>query len=135
MDIIFLLVSYTLFIIIGIFFIKWYIPKKGWDKSIKKMCIFVITWKTVMLFLFIGAAFLNDFIWSWSAADFYRYTDSALFHTISMEITLSIINCLLGILFFEIIFKQIMQEVIIIIIVIAEMVIDYCVLYPIFYFL
>ncbi|MFW9875800.1 MAG: hypothetical protein ACFFG0_22070 [Candidatus Thorarchaeota archaeon] len=132
MNIFFQIISYAFFIIVGIIFIKWYIPKKGWDKSIKKMLIFVISWKTVMLFLLIGTAFLKDFIWS---VDIYIYSINIIINTVAMETTLFIINCLLGILFFEIIFKQVMQEVIIIIIVFVETIIGYGILYPIFYLL
>lgn len=128
----FQIIRFFLFFILSFFILRWYLRKKGLERNIKTILFYIISWKTLMFCVLIGADYLNDQI---GRLDLFNYYYEALFFPIILVILSLIINFLLGILFFEFIFKEIMHEFVIIIIVTLEFILDNCVLYPIFYFL
>ena len=123
MNIIYELISYILSVIIGIFLIKWYVEKKGWENSFGKCLIFVFFWKSIMFLILCGL----EILWEVDLA----YLYAAIIYSITMLIISFFINICLGILFFELVLKQKMIEsiVIILIIVIIEMILENIVLY------
>jgi len=123
---------FLLFFTIGFFIFKLYLRKKGVVHEIKNIPFFIASWKIIMFFVLLGIDYLND---QMGRVDLFYYYYEVLYFPIILVILSFIINFLLGILIFEVIFKEIMQEFIIIIIVILELIIDNCVLFPIFYFL
>ena len=134
MNIIFETSRYILFIIIGIILIIWYWKKKGWDVSFKVSLIFIIIWKTIILFLFLGIDLIIEEYW---ITDYYYFYDEIIY--LLIMILRFFINIFLGIAFLKIISKQKMQEsiIIILIIVIIEIILENIILllYPFLYFL
>jgi hypothetical protein len=133
MNIIFETSRYILFIIIGIILIIWYWKKKGWDVSFKLSLIFIIIWKTLIFFIFLGIDLLIEEYWITS----YYFYDEIIYLLIMIFRFFS--NIFLGIIFLKIIYKQKMQEsiVIILMIVIIEIILENIILllYPFLYFL
>ena len=122
MDFTFEITCYIFFLIIGIILIEWYIKKKGWENSISKSLIYVFTWKTIMLFIYLGIDFIID-------------PEDIFYSSIIMLLISFFINTFLAIIFFKLIFKQKMIEsiVIILIIVIIELILESIILYSILF--
>jgi len=120
MNFIFEITRYIFFLIIGIILIEWYIKKKGWENSISKSLIYVFTWKTIMLFIYLGIDFIID-------------PEAFFYSSIIMLLISFFINIFLAIIFFKLIFKQKIIEsiVIILIIVIIEIILESFLLYTI----
>ena len=128
--IIFELIRYVIFIIIGVFSIKIYEEKKGRDGSYRSSLLFNLIWKTLMLFMLIGFDFLMQLLRS---AQILR-----LGHTLIISMIFSYFgDILFGILIFKFIYKQKIQEYVIIIsiIVLIEMILDNTIFYPLMYFI
>lgn len=128
--IIFELIRYVIFIIIGVFFIKFYVEKKGWDGSYGKLLLFNLIWKTLMLFMLIGLDFLMQ-----------HFISAYILWIVEIIILTMILSyfgdILFGILIFKYIYTQKIQESVIIIsiIVLIEMILDNVIFYPLMYFI
>lgn len=112
------IIRYILFLIVGIILIEWYIKKKGWENSISKSSFYVFTWKTLMLFIYIGIGFIIN-------------PESIIYSSIIMLLISFFINIFLAVIFFKLFFKQntIESIVIILIIVIIEIILEIILLY------
>lgn len=132
MNFTFEILRFFVYFIIGMIIFKWGLQRKGLEYDNKKIILFIILWKIIVVFILTGIEYINE---QMGRVDLFLYYEEIVFFPIILVILSFIVNLLLGILLYEIIFKQIMNELIIIIIVVLEIIIDNCVLYPIFYFL
>ncbi|MFX0167627.1 MAG: hypothetical protein ACFE9V_20080 [Candidatus Hodarchaeota archaeon] len=130
MNIVFEFIRYFLNIIVGILLVKWYERKKGWENRFKTSLLFILWWKTLMLFILIG---INLFF------DFFEVVFPQLFYELYFLYPILLIvvsfftNIILGVYILKFVYKQITQEsvVIILIIVIIEMILESILLYSI----
>lgn len=123
MDILYELVRYILSIIIGIFLIRWYIEKKGWENSFGNCLFFIFSWKSIMFFILCGLEIL------WDVDLDYLY--ATIIYSITVLTISFFINICLGTVFFGLILKQKLIEsiVIILIIIIIELILENIILY------
>lgn len=131
MNILFELICFTFYIIIGTILVKWYTNKKGWESSLDTSLLFTVCWKLIMFTLIIGLKLLIEFFWSINLAN---PLESYNFSLILMIVFFTL-NILLGTLLFKNVFKKNSQESIFIIltIVIIELLIENLILYFIMY--
>lgn len=130
MTYIFELIRYVIFLIIGVFFIKFYVEKKGWDGSYRMSFLFNLIWKTLILFMLIGIDFLMQHLRS---AKILRLGETIIIYMILSYFG----DILFGILIFKFIYNQKIQESVIIIsiIVLIEMILDNGIFYPLTFFI
>jgi len=127
MDILFEIICYIFYIVIGTILIRWYTYKKGWEKSLDTSLLFTICWKIIMLSLIIGLTLLIEFF---LGIDFSNPFQSYGFSLILMIVSFTL-NIFLGLILFRNVFKHSIHESIVIIltIVIIEMITENVVLY------
>ncbi|MFX1390131.1 MAG: hypothetical protein ACFE9Z_08725 [Promethearchaeota archaeon] len=115
MDILFEVIRYVLYIIIGTFLIKWYSYKKGWEKSIIISLLFTIFWKVIIFNLILVLTLLIEFFLGFNLSNpAESYGISLILMMISFVLNISI-----GLLLFSKLFKQKIHESIVIILTIA----------------
>jgi len=128
MNIVFELVRYIIIVIIGIILIKWYERKKGWEHQFRTSLLFILCWKTIMLFILTGMNLILDLF---LLDVFLNVNDLFIVYPLMLVLLSFFINILLGISFFKLVYNQKNQEsiVIILIIVIIEMILESILLY------
>ncbi len=128
MTIIFELIRYVIFIIIGVFFIKFYVKKKGWYVSYRISLIMSLIWKTSILLVLIVINFLMQYFRS---SKILRLGEIIIINMILSYFC----DILFGTLVFKSFYNQKLEESIIIIsiIVLIEMIIDNSILYPLMF--
>jgi len=127
MDILFEIICYILYIIMGTVLIRWYTYKKGWEKSLDTSLLFTICWKVIMLSIIIGLTLLIEFFLGIDLSNPIQSYGLSLI----LMIVFFTLNIFLGLILFRSAFKKNIHESIVIIltIVIIELITENVVLY------
>ena len=125
MILIFGLVRFISFLVIGLFLFKWYSKKKGWDE--KSQLYYIFSWISIIALLQISLDFLMgslNILEPWISTLFF----------ILIVIVSFFFNILIGYLLFKHFYNEDKQEavIIILIIVVSEIIFENLVLYLIF---